>query len=212
MRRSAAGVLVAASLLLCSGCFIGRGRTGRPAAHVGNGLLMALGVAMIAGGEAEGKVFGTLLMTSSLGGMLITAGDTSGNQKTDETAGKLPREGLDEDAREDRLRRGDAQTRARLGVRPGACDHWEVAVAQQPDAELRARLVARMPPDCRSARARRAMAVAPSGPAVPAPPPSLPGSKTLTRAQCDGLWRTIDAELDLDQRARLEASVPPECR
>lgn len=51
----------------------------------------------------------------------------------------------------------------------------------------------------------------PSPPASPPPSPA-PVTRALTRAQCDQLWLSIDAEVDLDRRGALEKALPAECR
>ncbi|MCC6998337.1 MAG: hypothetical protein IT370_27220 [Deltaproteobacteria bacterium] len=49
-------------------------------------------------------------------------------------------------------------------------------------------------------------------PSASAPPSPPPATRALTRAQCDQLWLSIDAEVDLDRRGALEKALPTECR
>ncbi len=235
--RWVAGLLLA-GVLSQGGCFIGHGKDGRRTAHVGNGLLGVSGIALIAGTDGGGAALGTLFL---LGATIGTLGTLADDTKEDPAAAKRVDLASDDAAgapvRAPSPRRMTPELCGRwwdaVAARPERSAQLGV-IGRMPAVCLKERpswLV--LAPAGRAGKVRRtppggivrpdafgpepsaapSPSPAPAGEPSPVPVPSpSPTTRALTRAQCDQLWLSIDAEVDLDRRSALEKALPAECR
>ena len=234
--RWVAGLLLA-GVLSQGGCFVGHGKDGRRTAHVGNGLLGVSGIALIAGTDGAATGLGAVLLVGATIGTLATLADD-----TKEAAPAVERVDLASDdaagapVRAPSPRRmtpelcgrwwdavaARSERSAQLGVirrMPAVClkerPSWLVLAPAGRSANVRTPPGGIVRPDAFGPEPEPSPANEPSASPSPSPVPSaspVPATLALTRAQCDQLWLSIDAEVDLDRRSALEKALPAECR